>query len=142
MKTYVYKDKHKYYRVSVAFNEKVIVLGTFKEQKRAEEVRKIFENECGFDINKFKALNLEEDEYKTEHAAKGNVYLQNKGTFRAQIYYHGRHYNLGTFNNEELAREALAYFIKLKYDYSKYCESDYWQKLRNTYKKNNRTKEK
>ena len=139
-KVYVYKDKHKYYRVSVVFDEKIVILGTYKDKDKAEEIKNIFENECNSDISKFNALNVGVDEYKRDVKPKGNVYIQKKGTYRAQIFCHGKNFNLGTFSDEQIAKNALAYFIEINYDFDKYCESDYWLTLRNTYKNNKRTK--
>ena len=134
---YVFVKDAEVFQATGFANGKSFGLGSFDTQELAKEAKNFFNNECGRDFGKYKQSKywkeLRRISPRSEgYEKKGSIEKTLTGSFLTSYFLNGKKISLGTFNNEQLAREAINFFIKeCKENLEEYKQSKYWKELRN-----------
>lgn len=134
---YVFVKDDMGFQVKGYLNGKYVSLGNFGTKELAKEAQDFFYNECGRDIEKYKQSKYWKElrrlgRKSEEYEKTGSIEKNSFGSFSVSYFLNGKRIYLGFFNNEQLAREALNFFVKeCKENLEEYKQSKYWKELRN-----------
>ena len=137
MSKYVFVKDDTGFQAQGYSNGKIFSLGRFKTKELAKEAKNFFNNECGRDLEKYKqskywkelrGLNGQSEGYEK----KGTIFKTSPHSYQTSFQVNGIKVILGSFKTEELAREAINFFVNECHEnIEEYKQSKYWKELRN-----------